>query len=180
MLEIPWYADLREAHRPSPVRVLLVGESAPDANGADRRFFYAPILSKSDALFRGVVEAFYHCSPGKAGDLKQPWLDRLKSDGVFLIDLVPFPVNALSPDKNEAERLRRKHRLDHVDDCIREALGHQPAGVIICHGGVYRAAAAKMRAAGLPLLHDEPIPFPLYAGRPCFPIMVRDALRRVQ
>jgi hypothetical protein len=36
-----------------------------------------------------------------------------------------------------------------------------------------------MRAAGLPLLHDESIPFPLYAGRKAFPVKVRAALSRL-
>lgn len=179
MPELPWYAELREANRPDQVRVLLIGESAPDPGDADRRFFYAPVLTQHDNLFRGVVEAFYGVSPGRKGDLKAPWLDRLKADGVFLIDLVPFPVNALARDKREARRLRRKARMDHVAACIEEALSHDPAGVIICHGGVYSAAAVKMRAAGLPLLHDESIPFPLTDDRPRFTMAVRMALGRL-
>jgi len=55
-------------------------------------------------LFRGVVEGLYeHRFPrGSAGSSKAPWLDRLRDDGVFLIDLVPFPVNGLPT----AERAR--------------------------------------------------------------------------
>lgn len=179
MTELPWYAELRKANRPDRVRVLLIGESAPDPGAAERRFFYAPILTQYDALFRGVVEAFYGCSPGSKGDPKAPWLDRLKANGVFLIDLVPFSINALASDKSEAERLRRKARHDHVAACIEEVRSHDPAGVIICHDGVYKAAATKMRAAGLPLLHDESIPFPLYRGVRHFPEAVREALSRL-
>lgn len=126
------------------------------------------------------MEAFYRCSPGSKGDPKSPWLDRLKADGVFLIDLVPFPINALASDKREAERLRRKARKDHVAVCIEEVRSHDPAGVIICHDGVHMAAATKMRAAGLPLLHDESIPFPLYGGVQSFPVAVRAALTRLR
>ncbi|MDQ3632829.1 MAG: hypothetical protein M3417_16480 [Actinomycetota bacterium] len=162
------------------MRVLLIGESAPDPGDAERRFFYAPILTQHDALFRGVVEAFYRCSPGSKGDPKAPWLDRLKADGVFLIDLVPFPINALAFDKSEAERLRSKARKDHVAACIDEVQSHDPAGVIICHDGVYKAGATKMRAAGLPLLHNESIPFPLYGGVSRFPVAVRAALDRLE
>jgi hypothetical protein len=177
--ELPCYAELRELHKPDRVRVLLVGESAPDPEAAERRFFYAPVLHQRDNLFRGVVEAFYRCSPGHAGDLKAPWLDRLRADGVFLIDLVPFPVDKLSPCKAEARRLRRAARRDHVAACINCAVALDPAGIIICHDGVYRAAAQRMRAGGLPLLHDDSIPFPLYAGRNVFPIKVRAALARL-
>lgn len=175
-----WYDELREANRPHPIRVLLIGESAPDPGARDRRFFYAPALHKHDNLFRGVVQAFYECSPGEAGDPKKPWLDRLKADGVFLIDLVPYPVNNLSPNKSEAERLRRKARRDHASVCIEQALDLKPQGIIICHVGVYNAVADAMRAAGLPLLHDKAIPFPLYGGRKQFPKDVRAALRRLK
>jgi hypothetical protein len=33
-------------------------------------------------------------------------------------------------------------------------------GVIVCHGVVYAEAAASLRA-GVVLLHDQPLPFPL-------------------
>lgn len=95
--DAPWYAALREAHRPARVRVLLIGESAPDPGATERRFFYSPTLDRRDNLFRGVVAAFFGESPGHAGDTKAPWLDRLKADGVYLIDLVPFPVDKLAP-----------------------------------------------------------------------------------
>jgi hypothetical protein len=175
-----WYDELREANRPAPIRVLLVGESAPDPGAEDRRFFYAPVLHKHDNLFRGVVQAFYGCSPGGAGDPKKPWLDRLKADGVFLIDLVPYPVNNLSSDKSEAERLRRAARRDYVSACVERALALKPEGIIIGHVGVYKAVADAMRAAGLPLLHDKSIPFPLYGGKKRFSEGVCAALGRLE
>jgi hypothetical protein len=177
--EVPWYTMLRESYRPDVVRVLLVGEAAPDPGDGERRFFYAPVLHQRDNLFRGVVEGFYGCSPGHAGDRKAPWLERLVSDGAYLIDLVPFPVDNMSPDKAKARRLRWDALRDHVDARIEEAIALEPAGIIICHDGVYRAAAVKMRAAGLRVLHDKSIPFPLYAGRKVFPVKVRAAIARL-
>lgn len=70
--EEPWYAQLREAHRPDQIRLLLVGESAPDSSASERRFFYAPILDRRDNLFRAVVEALYGQSPGAASEPKAP------------------------------------------------------------------------------------------------------------
>lgn len=172
MSETSWYAELRERWKPDRVRVLLVGESAPDPSAAERRFFYAPTLTRADNLFRGVVEAFYGQKPGRAGDPKAPWLERLHDDGVFLIDLVPFPVNAL------ARRERREALRAHVDDLVAEAVGLEPGGVIVCHGPTFKEAGAPLLAAGLPVLHDEPIPFPLGNWRERFKEEVRDALRR--
>lgn len=98
---------------------------------------------------------------------------------MFLIDLVPFPVDKLSPDMSEARRLRRAARKAHVAACIDAARSCQPAGVVICHAGVYQDAAAQMRSADLPLLHDESIPFPLYAGRGRFIAAMRAARDRL-
>lgn len=179
MAELPWYADLREARRPERVRVLLVGESAPDPGAAEGRFFYAPLLDRRDNLYRGVVQAFYGGSPGRAGDPKAPWLDRLMHDGVFLIDLVPFPVNDLSRHKGEARRLRAQARRDHIAQCVEHAQRIEPEGVIVCHGPSFDVLAEPMRAAGLPLLHDMAIPFRLGNWRARFVSEVRDALARL-
>lgn len=168
--EAPWYAALRAAHRPARVRVLLVGESAPDPGAAERRFFYSPTLDRRDNLFRGVVAAFFGESPGHAGDAKAPWLDRLKADGVYLIDLVPFPVDKRAP------RDRAQARRDHVAACVAEASALAPAGIIVCHGPTHDVLAAPLRAAGLPLLHQERIPFPVGNHRAAFIAKVREAL----
>jgi hypothetical protein len=69
MPEDTWYAELRERYRPEHVKLLLIGESAPDPGAAERRFFYAPTLTSADNLFRGVVLALYdhRFPPGSAG-----------------------------------------------------------------------------------------------------------------
>jgi len=174
MPELPWYAKLREQWRPQTVRILLVGESAPDPADTERRFFYAPTLTRHDNLFRGVVQAFYEAIPaGMTGAAKRPWLERLQADGVFLIDLVPYPVNHLS------EPQKRRERRKHVPALVEQAKAMDPAGVIVCHGGVYTEAAEPLRTAGLPLLHDDLIPFPLYAGLKRFPVAVRAAAAKL-
>lgn len=155
MGEEPWYAQLREQWRPTPVRLLLIAESAPDPGSAERRFFYAPTLTKDDNLYRGVVKAMYGRSPGSAGDPKRPYLEQLRRDGVYLIDLCPSPVNRLS------SRDRRAAHREHVPQLVEQAAALEPEGVIVCHGPTFKAANKALRAAGLRVLHDTPIPFPL-------------------
>ncbi len=55
--DLSWYTVLRDAHRPTRARLLLVGEFAPDPGATERRFFYDPILDRRDNLFRGVVDS---------------------------------------------------------------------------------------------------------------------------
>ncbi|HEX8083356.1 MAG TPA: hypothetical protein VF529_03640 [Solirubrobacteraceae bacterium] len=156
------------------MRVLLVGESAPDPGDAEGRFFYAPRLSGADNLFRSVVTAFYSESPGRDGDAKAPWLERLRRDGVFLIDLVPYPVNGLP------ERQRRAARRAHVADLTAAAAELAPAGVIVCHTPTFELVAGPLTAAGVRVLHDNPIPFPIGTWRARFNADVREALARLE
>lgn len=174
VVEDSWYAELRERCRPSTVRLLLIGESAPDPLDENRRFFYAPRLSRSDNLFRSVIRALYDASPGRAGDPKAPWLARLSRDGVFLIDLVPYPVNLLPGAE------RRRARRAHVAACVNQAEALSPAGIAVCHGPSFEVLGPALRSAGAPLLHSAAIPFPLGNWRARFVSELRAAVERLE
>ena len=105
MSEDPWYSERRARWKPERVRILLIAESAPDDGGdiANRRFFYEDKLTGQDGLFREVVRALYDNPTLTSGpNAKKPWLEKLKADGVFLIDLAPVPVNYHSPSERAA------------------------------------------------------------------------------
>lgn len=164
------YQRLRERYRPRQVRLLLIGESAPDPGDAELRFFYNPKLHRHDNLFRGVVEALGRGPLGRAGSDKTRWLEALRADGVFLIDLVQDPIDKRS------RRERAQARRDGVPACVEQARALKPVGVVVCHGPTFDVLAEPLRAAGLRLLHDQRIPFPLGNHRARFTTMVRDAL----
>lgn len=168
--EDAWYLEYRERWRPSRVRLLLIGESAPDPRASDRRFFYAPEVSRADNLFRGVTAALYPDVSLASGQPKSPVHERLLRDGVFLIDLVPHPVNAL------ASKARRAALLENVAGCLDVVAELEPEGVIVCHGPTFAALAPGMRRRGLPLLHERALPFPLGNWRADFIHGVRAAL----
>lgn len=172
LAEDPWYQQLRMQWKPDHVKLLLVAESAPDSGAAaatERRFFYAPMVSRADNLFRGVILALYGAKV-TTGDDRTPWLTRLRDDGVWLIDLAPFPVNKLSSGD------RRRALLEHAPARTREILDLAPDGIVICHAPTFRALAPALVAAGAPLLHDEAIPFPLGNFRARFAAEVREAV----
>lgn len=174
-VESTWYAQLREQWRPERVRLLLIGESAPDDGGNpdNRRFFYSNELSGRDALFRAVVHALYEVPYlDSRTTTKDSWLARLRDDGVFLIDLVPYPING--PDKNQ---LRAQARRDSVTDCVERATALCPDGVIVCHGPSFKVLRKPLQKSGLRLLHDEPIPFPMGNWRAEFVERFRAAYR---
>ncbi|MFC8304924.1 hypothetical protein ACFUCV_14785 [Specibacter sp. NPDC057265] len=174
--EEPWYAQLRRQWKPDRVKLLMIAESAP-ADGGDisrRRFFYAADRLGPDNLFRGVVEAMYGTSKV---DLqltgKHPWLERLRDDGFFLIDLAPYPVNALGA----AERRRILHEA--VPGCVARASALDPMGVIVAKVDLYEMLAQPLDSAGLLLLHDRPIMFPLGNTRANFVAAFNQARSRL-
>lgn len=174
--EEAWYAQLRRQWQPDPVRLLLIGESAPSDAGdpSARRFFYADSLSSRDSLFRAVVEAVLdepHLDSQTA--TKAPWLAQLRDRGVFLIDVVPYPVNGM--DSAERRRVRRAS----VPGCVERAAALNPEGIIVCHKPSFELLRQPLHAAGLPLLHDTAIPFPLGNWRRDFVQGFRAAYRKL-
>ncbi|MDP8942579.1 MAG: hypothetical protein M3N16_00415 [Actinomycetota bacterium] len=165
-----WYERLREEHRPSTLEVLLVAESPPDPGSGDRRFFYAPELSY-DNLYRGVAEAVYGHEDGFDVADKPGVLRRLQADGFWLVDAVEHPINKAASSARRAAVRAGVPGL--VERCRRLA---PRRGVVVCHGLVYELAAPALRAAGVRLLHDEPLPFPLGNWRSQFVAGMRRAL----
>jgi len=172
-LEDEWYSRLRQDWKPEHVRLLLIGESAPDDGGdqSKRRFFYAEKLSGQDALFRGVVEAVLGVPHlDSKSETKTKWLAQLRDRGIFLIDLVPFPVKGA-----EKKRLRASARRDSAAGCVARAAALNPDGIIVCHKPSFRELRGPLISAGLPLLHDEGINFPLGNWRESFVADFRQA-----
>lgn len=157
MSEGPWCAERRARWKPERVRILIVAESEPDDGGdvANRRFFYDEHLTGMDGLFREVVRALHGDPPLVSGpNAKKPGLEKLKADSVFLIDLATVPVNDFSPP-DRAVALGR-----NVAETVRLSSELQPHGMVLVKQNVFGLLSGPVRAAGLPLLHDEFIPFP--------------------
>lgn len=142
-----WYAQLRARWKPDHVKLLMVAESAPNHGGniSEGRFFYAARLG-ADNLFRGVVAAMYDVSKDvlkRTG--KHPWLQRLRDDGFFLIDLAPYPVNGLSREA------RKRALLQAVPGCVERAARLEPEGVVVVKVDLYAMLAQPFRAERLPV-----------------------------
>jgi hypothetical protein len=76
---------------PSEVRLMIVDDVAPGLLER-RHYFYADPLTSGDRMFRAVVEGVYEQSPGRSGAPKAPWLERLRADGIWAIEVVSEPT----------------------------------------------------------------------------------------
>lgn len=165
-----WYDELRQTYRPDRVRLLLVAESPPDPRGGALRFFYAPKLT-ADNLYRSVALALYGQEPAFNERDKPAVLERMRCDGVWLVDAVDVPVNALS------SRERKTLISASVPELIEKCKAADPSvGVIICKGPVFTAVARPLGDAGINVLHEQPLPFPLGNWRSKFIEGMRAAL----
>ena len=169
---LAWYDELRERYRPTTLRVLMIGESPPDPGAGDRRFFYSPRLTY-DNLYRGVAEAVFGGRPDVDLRDKPRVLELLRADGFWLIDAVEHPIDKASPST------RRKAIRDGTQALVERCQELAPArGVVICHGLVYGLTAEPLRRAGVRVLHNAPLPFPLGNWRTQFVEGFRAALRQ--
>jgi hypothetical protein len=165
-----WYEQLRQQYRPDQLQVLLIGESPPDPCTDERRFFYAPTL-QIDNLYRGVAQGLYGDHPDVDLTDKPAVLRRLQADGFWLIDATDQPVNHLPQEP------RRAAITAAVPQLVTRCRAFAPRrGVIICHRVVYQLAAPSLRDAGVQVLHDQPLPFPLGNWRADFVAGLRKAL----
>jgi hypothetical protein len=89
---LAWYDALRKRYRPAQLKILLIGESPPDPNGDEQRFFYSDILHRYDNLYRGVAAAVYGPHIVSQKD-KSAVLTDLCQAGFWLIDAVEYPIN---------------------------------------------------------------------------------------
>ena len=165
-----WYENLRRRYRPAVVRVVFVGESAPDPGSGPRRFFYSEQLTH-DNLFRGLMLALYGAERSDLAYDKTGWLARFQEDGFWLLDVADRPVNKLP------RGARRRALRDAAPAAIARIRAAAPSvGVIVCHDPTYMALDTAGAREHLRLLHDEPIPFPLGNWRQVFVEHVRAAL----
>ena len=162
--EEPWYSELRLRWKPENVRLLMIAESAPDDRGdlAARRFFYADRLG-ADNLFRGVVQAIYGVGKETLKQTgKEPWLDKLRRDGFYLIDLAELPVNTMKPAE------RRRVLVDSVPGCVDRASALNPSGAMIVKADLFAVLGPALKRANVNVLQDGPIAFPLGNTRAAF------------
>ena len=128
--------------RPDRIDLLLVAEAPPSAL---ERYFYFEDVPVHDSLFRHVVEAALGDKPTRD---KAPYLDELRAQGVFLVDL------SVDPFDDRREAIPRC-----VPDLVRRARDLNPARIVLIGAAVYDAAYAVLRQAGLPVV-DQRLPYP--------------------
>ena len=137
------------AFQPPHVRTLLVAEAPPSALD---RYFYFLDVDVQDSLFRHVIEATFGEKPTRD---KRPWLESLRDEGYFLVDLSPDPFDDASVLRPLVPQL--------VERCARL----RPDRIVLIGARVYDLAYGALLAARLPVV-DVRLPIPGYGQRKRF------------
>ena len=137
--------ELRLQFRPTPLRVLFIGESRP----AGGTFFYAA----NSRLFEAVRSAFEAACPEPIGEQQQFLIDFQRA-GCYLIDLCPEPVNHLPT------RERRRRRREAVPALAGTLAELRPLAIICVMASIRPQVENALRVAGLTDLPTTYLPFP--------------------
>lgn len=173
MADEPWYEQLRERWLPEHVKVLIIDEAAPELTADSKHeFFYSPNVVSWDPLFRAVVDVYFDGEFPPAGADKTPYLARLRDEGVYVIETIPFPVGAYS----RGERPHLTARFAKA--AIERAAALRPDGVVIAFNSGFRALGPGLEKAGVKVLHDSPVPFPRGRYREQFIAALGEAVGR--
>lgn len=165
------FEDLRTMYRPKRLRLLVLGESPPDPDQGEPRFFYDTTVSRHQYVFLGMMEALYGARSDEVTRSKTEWLRRFQADGFWMLDALDAP----SESRKRTDRLAalRKAAPDVVERVKTLA---SAGGVILCHPLADEALRPFLRKAGIPLLHEGALPFPLPQWRRSFVERVRLAM----
>ena len=97
--------EARNKYKPNNVKCLFIAEAPPDSV---KRFFYYEDVKKADYLFLGIIDVLYpdlktsFLSLRRSKEKKKEILNKLKSDGFYLLDLLNEPMGSFTGDLNEA------------------------------------------------------------------------------
>lgn len=159
--------DSAERFRPSTVDCLFVAEAPP---ADESRYFYFEDFSTGDSLYLEVSKALFkslNVDRLRAG--KATFLERLRDQGLWLIDLSEDPIPGRASKSTYLQGW-----VDSLVDRCREI---NPRRVILLATSVYDSAYERLDESGVPVV-DVRMPFPGSGRQKEFRAGFWEAIRR--
>ena len=152
--------EAAERYRPERIRLLLVAHAPPER--LERYFYFEKVFAKDD-LFRYVIRGLFGPFPERSD--KPRWLERLRTEGVFLIDLIEHPYDGTDLS-------------DHVPGLAERVRRLEPEHVVLIKADVFDAAFTELRRRGAPVVHQR-IYFPTSGRQREFEVSFATALKKI-
>jgi hypothetical protein len=163
----------RDQYRPDQVKVLWIAESPPTSGS----YFYFQKTTGKDHLFRETMRAV-GIWPAKEimkrGVDKQPLLERFRSNGFFLIDTCPYPVDKLKDSE------RKRAILDGTSGVVKLVSELNPSGIIIVKSNIYDPVKRALECSGFArkILNQRPLAFPTHGKQQSYRKRINHILRK--
>ena len=149
------YANAAAKYRPAHTKLLIIQEAPPYA--LERHFYFTDVRAH-DGLWVNFTRFAYRKDFGEdvAAERKRKdyWLGRCQSDGYQVIDSAREPIARNShPERVKIIRAR-------TPELVKECQEISPDQILLAKKSVYEGLADGLRAAGLPVVNEDAIPFP--------------------
>lgn len=157
------YDEIRKKYQPDRIAFLLIAESPPPAPHiqSSRQFYYADRIRKDDRLFTNTIRAIYPetaDTPEPALEAqKESWLQRLKQDGVYMIEALEDSQEHEVTKKDRQARIRAA--LPRLIERVGQ-LANADTKIILIKSNVFDVAAEPLRQSGFTVLNTELVDYP--------------------
>jgi hypothetical protein len=166
------YELAAKKYMPEQIRVLFIAESPPAFKTEEKRsYFYFENNPGGDVLFATIVKAKYGKDYYKNAEDKKRLLNKLKKDGIFLMDAVSFPINR---DENWAKRSNKEREkiikkqipnlLKELDKLKLRKKITSNTKIILIKETTYNTIRSVLYEKGYKVLNKKHIGFPSYHG----------------
>lgn len=157
------YDEIRKKYQPDHIAFLLIAESPPPAPHiqSSRQFYYADRIRKDDRLFTNTIRAIYpETADAPETELeaqKESWLQRLKQDGVYMIEALEDSQEHEVTKKDRQARIRAT--LPRLIERVGQ-LANADTKIILIKSNVFDVAAEPLRKSGFTVLNTELVDYP--------------------
>ncbi|HWZ35697.1 MAG TPA: hypothetical protein VNW51_06025 [Mucilaginibacter sp.] len=161
----------RNKYKPLIVKYLFIAEAPPNSI---ERFFYYENVYQYDYLFLGIAEAIFpdlknkFLASKRSSSIKRLILERLQSEGFYLLDLSELPLSHLKGSLNS--------QIPHLIQKIKTVVNEETR-IIIIKTSVYDTVFNSLKEEELKNVIDCRIPFPGQGGQGKFQIEFNNALK---
>jgi hypothetical protein len=163
------YVNASCKYRPDKIKCLFIAESPPAYKSDDKKsYFYFENNPGSDILFATLILALYNINYRKTDRNKSELLNKFKSDGYWLMDVVEYPINRLNGGRinpKEREQIIREHIPDflrHLNSLKNKNIFTLSSGIIIIKKLNYEILNPVLLQHGFAVLNKGKIDFPKY------------------
>lgn len=163
--DIGFYKEYSKKYLPKEMKVLFIAESPPfPKKGIKSYFYFDEYLPKKDLLFQLIVKSIYDFD-FKLENSKINFLNKLRDDGYYLIDIVDYPID-LDKDGNPVEDNVKNTIFENKKNSFLEKLKElkvtNDSKIILIKENIFKYFNKFLLEKNFNVLNEDKINFPFW------------------